>query len=112
LTKVTLPFYIQIPNRERGFVELADRRVTYKELDEWLHGRSANIFYSISACHSSSALPIMGKEGRVIITPCGADESGVTAALLFFLYYNYDIVEMLGYDDAPSRNGAFARKEL
>jgi len=69
-----------------GCIDLADQGLYYRELDSWLDNCSANIFYSISACHSGSALPILGQKGRIIMSACSADETGFTAWLLVFLY--------------------------
>lgn len=95
-----------------GYILLTDCNLYYTTINEWLDQLNVKgIFYSISACHSGSAIPILGKEGRVIMTACESNESGGTAWFLCFLYMNYDCVEGFGYDGAPSPNGAFYRRD-
>ena len=94
-----------------GFIVLADKNLFYSTLDSWLDNCDANIFYSISACHSGSALPILGQKGRIIMSACRADETGGTVTLLWFLYEMEDIVEELYDFEAPVPNGAFARED-
>lgn len=84
----------------------------YEEIDWWLDNCKAEaILYSISACQSGSAIPILGEEGRIIMTSCRADEIGSTAYFLVFLYFTYDYVGWWYGYKAPSPNGAFARKD-
>jgi len=93
----------------RGGIALANENLYYESLDRLLDNCGARIFYSISACHSGSAIPILGKRGRVIVTACKDYETGATAWFLVFLYYEGDLAGYYGYVGAPSPNGAFAR---
>ena len=95
-----------------GGIALADKFLYYTEIDSWLDQTDVKgIFYSISACHSGSAIPILGQENRIIMTACRSEETGSTAWFLYFLFCEYDIAEEAGYEDAPSPNGAFARSD-
>ncbi|KAA0003531.1 MAG: hypothetical protein FE044_01400 [Thermoplasmata archaeon] len=95
----------------KGGVALANGVLYYKDLDRLLDCCGARSFYSISACHSGSAIPILGEAGRVIVTACRDYEEGGTAWFLVFLYYDGDLAGYYGYNNAPSPNGAFARSE-
>jgi len=95
-----------------GYILLSDCNLYYTEIDEWMDQLNVKgIFYSISACHSGSAIPILGEENRVIATACRSNESGGTAWFLVFLFCNYDAVGYYGFEDAPSPNGAFYRRD-
>jgi len=96
-----------------GYIVLEDKNLYYETIDQWLDQcKTINIFYSISACHSGSAIPILGEEGRVIVTACEENESGSTLAFLVFLYPESDKVKNPIYFRAPDPNGAFARPDL
>ena len=97
----------------RGGIALEDRLLSYEELNSWLDDLGAEaIIYCISACHSGSAIPIIGCKGRVIMTACGAFETGATAWFLTFLFNEFNVAANWGYYDVPpGPNGAFARND-
>ena len=95
-----------------GCIKLWDRLLYYEELDQWLDKLNVKvIIYCISACHSGSAIPIIGEEGRIIMTACGEEESAPTAWFLVNLFSNSDNIGYFGFYDVPVPNGAFYRKD-
>lgn len=98
-----------------GYIVLEDANLYYATIDHWLDQcKTNNIFYSISACRSGSAIPILGEKGRVIVTACEENEGGSTTAFLTFLYPETNLVTTKTpfYFHAPTPNGAFARSDL
>ena len=96
----------------KGGIALEDRALYYSELGEWIDKCDAHaIIYTISACHSGSAIPVLGKEGRIIMSACRSDEAGLTGWLLAFLYNRGDVTSYYGYHGGPNPNGAFWRKD-
>jgi len=95
-----------------GFLIIGDPRyehdeLSYSTLGKWLDQLEVKgIFYSITACHSGSAISALGRNGRVIITACRTDE--YAGPIDTFLYEEDDEAGRWGFD-APVPNGAFAR---
>jgi len=94
------------------YINLSDKRLYYSELNQWLESLHVEcIIYTISACLSGSAIPIMAEEGRIIMASCHENESAHTGFFLTNLYTEGDVTGYSGCYDVPVPNGAFYRTD-
>jgi hypothetical protein len=95
-----------------GVIQLLDKNLYYSDINKWLELLNVEcLIYAISACCSGSAIPILGKEGRIIMTACRDNESAFTYFFLTNLFSDGDLTGYYGCYDVPVPNGAFYRKD-